>query len=136
MESSTVWMWCSRLALAVAMTALPAIARPNTGSQTQETNPQKQTIPPEHQDETMPAPSHPQASSDRNAAMQEQGFGGKITKSKDGLVLKDPTNHTSYRLDDAEKARHFLGKNVTVTGTLDQATKTIHVSNIEPSPTF
>jgi hypothetical protein len=128
-------MWCSRLALVLAMTALPTLAKPNSGSQTQETSPPKQTIPPE-QDETMPAPSHPEVSTDQNSAMQEQGFAGKITKSKDGMVLKDPTNHTTYRLDDAEKARRFLGKNVTVTGTLDQASKTIHVSNIEPSPTF
>ena len=135
MESSTVSTW-STLALALAMTALPALAQPNTGSQTQETSSPKQAIPPERQDETIPATSHPEAVADQNSAMQEQGFAGKITKSKEGIVLKDPTNHTTYKLDDAEKARRFLGKNVTVTGTLDQASKTIHVSNIEPSPTF
>jgi hypothetical protein len=70
--------------------------------------------------------------SSSQAAMQDQGFAGKIMKSKDGMVLQDSTNRTIYKLDDAEKARQFLGKNVTVTGTLDQATRTIHVSNIEP----
>jgi hypothetical protein len=36
-------------------------------------------------------------------------------------------------LDDQEKAKQFDGQNVKVTGTLDVATFTIHVSDIQPA---
>jgi Protein of unknown function (DUF5818) len=141
MQFSKVQMQLSIVLIAAATGLVPAVAQSqgqgqSSGSAGQEMSAQTSTTAPERQDETMPAPSQPQASADQSSAMQEQGFAGKVTKSKDGMVLKDPTNHTTYKLDNAEKARQFLGKNVTVTGILDHATKTIHVSNIEPAPTF
>jgi len=128
MNLARVWRWLAVGGLAVTL-AGAASAQSQLASSAQ----QAQTSQPEPQDQTMPATGD---KSSGQAAMQEQGFAGKIMKSKDGLVLKDSTKHTIYKLDDGEKARQFLGKNVTVTGTLDQATRTIHVSNIEPSPTF
>jgi hypothetical protein len=61
---------------------------------------------------------------------QSQTFMGKITKSKGDLVLRDDAG-TSYKLDNADQAKQFVGKAVKVTGTLDTTTNTIHVTNIE-----
>jgi Protein of unknown function (DUF5818) len=61
---------------------------------------------------------------------QSQTFMGKITKSKGDLVLRDDAG-TSYKLDNADQAKQFVGKSVKVTGTLDATTNTIHVTNIE-----
>lgn len=61
---------------------------------------------------------------------QAQTFMGKISKSKGDLVLKDDAG-TSYKLDNADQAKQWVGKSVKVTGTLDATTNTIHVTNIE-----
>jgi hypothetical protein len=61
----------------------------------------------------------------------EKSFNGTIEKAGEKLVLK--AAKASYDLDDQEKAQSFEGKQVKVTGTLDAATHTIHVTKIEPS---
>ena len=61
---------------------------------------------------------------------QAQTFSGKIMKSKGSGVLKDDASNFAYKLDSEAQARRYLGMNVKVTGTLDPATNTIHVSNI------
>ena len=66
-----------------------------------------------------------------NQSQQAQTFMGKIDKSKGDLVLKDDAG-TTYKLDNADQAKEFIGKKVKVTGTLDAATNTIHVASIEP----
>jgi len=40
-------------------------------------------------------------------------------------------NNEVYHLDDQSKAAAFAGEKVSVTGTLDESTKTIHVESIE-----
>jgi hypothetical protein len=52
------------------------------------------------------------------------GMGGRYT-------LYDPATKTAYQLDDAKKAATFAGAKVTVTGTLNATTKTIHVASIK-----
>jgi hypothetical protein len=52
------------------------------------------------------------------------GMGGRYT-------LFDPATKTAYQLDDAKKAAAFAGAKVTVTGTLNAATKTIKVASIK-----
>jgi Protein of unknown function (DUF5818) len=47
------------------------------------------------------------------------------------LVLFNAQTKTVYQLDDQTKSRDFAGDKVTVTGTLDNATKTIHVADIK-----
>ena len=42
----------------------------------------------------------------------------------------DSSGNTAYQLDDQEKAAAFAGQKVTVKGTLDSGTKTIHVESI------
>lgn len=49
------------------------------------------------------------------------------------FVLYDASKKAVYQLDDQMKPRDFAGQKVKVTGTLDQATKTIHVTDIQAS---
>jgi hypothetical protein len=46
-------------------------------------------------------------------------------------VLFDAASKTTYQLDDQTKPVQFAGQEVKVTGTLDKATKTIHVTEIK-----
>ncbi len=46
-------------------------------------------------------------------------------------VLFDAAKKTTYELDDQQKPVDFAGKTVKVKGTLDKATKTIHVTTIQ-----
>ena len=65
--------------------------------------------------------------------------GGKPSKDctltcvKDGatFVLYNPADKSTYQLDDQKKPQQFSGQKVKVTGTLDKATKTIHVTDIQ-----
>jgi hypothetical protein len=47
------------------------------------------------------------------------------------FVLFNAQSKTMYQLDDQTKPVDFAGKNVKVLGTLDKATKTIHVTTIK-----
>jgi Protein of unknown function (DUF5818) len=65
---------------------------------------------------------------------------GKVKNAKDctlecvkmgaTYVLYNPATKTTYQLDDQKKPEQFAGDKVTVTGSLDAATNTIHVENI------
>ena len=46
------------------------------------------------------------------------------------LVLYNPEDKTTYKLSDQKRAMKMAGREVRVTGTLDQATNTIHVTSI------
>ena len=46
-------------------------------------------------------------------------------------VLFDPATKAAYQLDNQEKAAAFAGRKVSVKGTLDGASKTIHVESVE-----
>lgn len=46
------------------------------------------------------------------------------------FVLYNPATKTTYQLDDQKKPEQFAGEQVTVAGTLDPSTNTIHVENI------
>ncbi len=61
---------------------------------------------------------------------KQQTFTGKIVQSQGKFFLQDSSG-TAYGLDDQEKAKQFDGQNVKVVGTLDDQSKTIHVSTIE-----
>jgi hypothetical protein len=47
------------------------------------------------------------------------------------FVLYDAATKTVYQLDEQTKPVQFAGAKVVVTGTLDEATKTIHVASIK-----
>jgi Protein of unknown function (DUF5818) len=59
-------------------------------------------------------------------------FTGRIVKEDGQIVLKDPVTKVSYKLDDAAKAKQYIGKQVKVTGKLDLNTNTIELNRIEP----
>jgi hypothetical protein len=48
-------------------------------------------------------------------------------------VLYDSATKTVYQLDDQKKPMPFAGAKVAVTGTLDDSTKTLHVTKIKAS---
>ena len=52
-------------------------------------------------------------------------------KNGSKYVLYDSTTKTVYQLDDQMKPMEFAGAKVSVRGTLDDATKTIHVLSIK-----
>ena len=58
-----------------------------------------------------------------------KSFAGRISLMDGKYVLVSATE--TFQLDDQEKAKAFDGQNVSVTGTLDDATKTIHVAEIK-----
>ena len=79
-----------------------------------------QQQPTQQQDEQKPAP-------------ETKTFTGKIVKSGDALVLSDAESKMMYKLDDQQKAKEFVNKDVKVVGVLDDSTGMIRVSSIEPA---
>jgi hypothetical protein len=59
-------------------------------------------------------------------------FTGRIVKEDGQIVLKDPVTKVTYKLDDAAKAKQYLGKQVKATGKLDMNTNTIQLERVEP----
>ncbi len=59
-----------------------------------------------------------------------QNFAGMIVKSGEKYVLTTSDN-VSYELDDQERAQHFEGKQVQVTGILDKSSNMITVRDIK-----
>jgi pyruvate/2-oxoglutarate dehydrogenase complex dihydrolipoamide acyltransferase (E2) component len=119
-----------------AATAPPQQSPSSTQQPTPAETPQEPTARPQqepnepaanpHQNEPqMPAAGH-------DATKDAQAFTGRIVKENGKVVLKDPVTKTSYQIDDASKAKQFMGKQVKVTGKLDMNTNTIHVDSIEP----
>jgi hypothetical protein len=65
------------------------------------------------------------------AQPEAETFMGTILKNGDHFVLSDSATKTKYMLDDPRRARPFEGKTVKITGTLDIASKLIHVETIQ-----
>jgi len=57
---------------------------------------------------------------------------GTIIRSEDSYLLR--SGDKEYKLDDQTKVKPFAGKDVKVTGTLDN--NVIHVQSIEAQPTL
>ncbi len=66
-------------------------------------------------------------------ATEAKTFAGKIVKAGNVLVLTDAEGKTTYKLDDQQKAKAFVNKDVKVTGVLDDSTGMIRVTAIEPA---
>ncbi len=75
--------------------------------------------------QTSPAQASP------SQAETPDSFSGTVVKVGNKFVLK--TDTATYHLDDQEKAKQFEGKQVKVSGSLDKATRTIHISDIQPA---
>src|SRR5215471_4092920 len=66
-----------------------------------------------------------------NGQATENSFAGRISKgSKGKLMLVDAGRNTSLLLDNQALAKKYEGKNVDVTGTLDEADNILHVKRI------
>jgi hypothetical protein len=80
------------------------------------------------------------AQSSHDAMIQKEGFKNSkdctlgCVKSGGQFVLYAPANKTTYQLDDQEKPSDYAGQKVTIIGTYDGATKTIHVQSIQSAP--
>jgi hypothetical protein len=61
-----------------------------------------------------------------------QTYTGKIISKKGELFLKNDAGPGFYKLDDPAKAKHYKGKHVIVTGSLDSQRHTMHVLYVEP----
>jgi hypothetical protein len=76
--------------------------------------------------------SSTQARDNGQATTAENSFTGRITKANNGkLMLEDPSTRTSFTLDNQKLAKKYEGKNVVVTGTLDEANNVLHVKKID-----
>jgi uncharacterized protein YdeI (BOF family) len=106
----------------LATLALAATLSPAAFAQ-QDQDPQPRT--PDPQTQSAPAPD---TSADAQAP---KSFTGTVVKMQKQYVLK--TDGGTYQLDDQAKAKHFSGKQVTVSGTLDQSTSMIRVNDIQPA---
>lgn len=117
MKSLDLFRLPGRLALLVSLAGIPLY-----GQQQQAGS----------QDQNPAAQSQPSTSEQSAQSQPSQIFVGKVTKSRAGDLLLQGDAGMSYKLDNADEARPFVGRNVTVTGTLDAATNTIHITKIEP----
>lgn len=63
-----------------------------------------------------------------------KSFEGKISKKWNRFFLDAADHKNSYRLSEDWKAKHFVGKTVRLTGTLDEETSTIQVRTISQIP--
>ena len=59
-----------------------------------------------------------------------QEFQGTIERSGTKYILEDKASGAKYELDQQDRARQFVGKDVKITGTLDPSSNTIEVSEI------
>lgn len=66
-----------------------------------------------------------------SSTSEGHSFTGSIVKTSGKYMLHSAG--ADYRLDDQKQAKQFDGKQVKVTGDLDQSTNTIKVQSIEPS---
>lgn len=127
------------LMLMVAALALPELFGKNSLAAYEAQPPQQQNNTPlSYTGEIMDSVCAVQASHD--AMIKKEGF--KNTKEctlgcvKDGakFVLYAPANQTTYQLDDQEKTSDYAGQKVTIIGTYDGETKTIHIQSIQAAP--
>ena len=99
----------------------------------QQSTPQPQPSEPSQQAQ----PSQPdQAQPQQQDAQESKTFAGKIMKLQNGnfalVTGQTPQGQPAgHFLDNQDEAKKYEGKQVTVTGTLELASNTIHVSKIE-----
>lgn len=107
---------------------------PQQPSTTQPATPAPSSDMPSSQQSTPASPQTPAASEKQPSQDQPKAdvtITGKVVKSKGSLVIQDEASNSTYKVDNEDQLKQFMGKNVKVTGTLDAATKTIHIANVE-----
>jgi hypothetical protein len=69
---------------------------------------------------------------DPNDPMAKKMCTENCVKMGGKYVLYDAASKKVYQLDDQTKPQQFAGQNVKITGTLDESSETIHVTDIAP----
>lgn len=121
------------LTLAAALCALTPGLPAQQNSQDATPPPQQQSPPPEQRQNP---PDQQQTPPGQQDQQQNKTFEGKIMKLQSGqyalVTGQTPSGQMAgHFLDDQEGAKKYEGKQVKVTGTLEVASNTIHVSKIE-----
>ena len=127
-----------------ALVMLPAAFAQGTPSQSQDPSTQTpSTQPPSENPSTSPsqtpstAPSqspstdNPSSATSSSSSSDAHNFVGSIVKNNGKYMLH--TGGTDYELDDQSQAAKFEGKDVKVTGSVDQQSNTIQVQSIVPA---
>lgn len=70
---------------------------------------------------------------DPNDPMVKKMCSQNCVKMGGKYVLFDSASKAVYELDDQTKSEQLAGQKVKVTGTLDKANKTIHITEIKPA---
>lgn len=128
-------------ALALILASALCVSTPCLGAQSSDNarqpGQQQPTQPPGQQQPAQQPEQQQQAQPGQQPAQQaNQSFTGKIIKLTNGkyalLTGQTPDGKPSgHFLDDQENAQKYDGKQVTVTGMFDEASNTIHVTNIQ-----
>jgi Protein of unknown function (DUF5818) len=122
-----------RLLLAMAVTVVAVLLDPLVQAQQADQNPastapqkvQPLATPPQEANEgQMPA-------SGEATTEDAKSFTGRIVKENGETVLEDTVTKVIYRLDDAAKAKPYMGKRVKVTGKLNMDSNMIRIESIE-----
>lgn len=116
-------------ALALILASALCVSTPALAAQSSDTARQQ-----EQQQQTPQQPAQQQGQP--QAQQANQTFAGKIIKLTNGqfalLTGQSPEGKaTGHFLDDQQDAQKYEGKQVTVTGTFNEASNTIHVTNIQ-----
>lgn len=61
---------------------------------------------------------------------QDMSVTGKIMKSGNDLVLKDSSTGNSYKIENADQVKQYVGKDVRVVGSVDTSANTIRIARI------
>jgi hypothetical protein len=78
-----------------------------------------------------PPREQPPAEGQTQQDHQQQTITGKIAKLDNGQYVLVDSSGTVYQLDDQNAAQKFTGKSVSVSGTVDGKSNTIHVTEIK-----
>ena len=108
----------------------PQAQQPETPApQTQPATPSTPAPQTPSQAQPSPAPdaAQPTAAPSPTAAGASQAFVGTVTKQGDKYLFQDAASGTVYDIDHQDEVKKYDGKRVKFHGTLDSATKTIHV---------
>jgi hypothetical protein len=104
------------LSVALVLNLLPGSA----GAQGEQQSQQPQATPPQS--------AQPGGNSSKSTTIF-----GKIIKQSGTYVLVESSSKEHYSVDDQKAAKKYNGRAVFITGTMDLASKSIHVQTIEPA---
>ena len=91
----------------------------------------RDAVAPTAQKQQLPGTTNQQQTATAARLSDAKTFSGKIVKSGDQLVLQDVIGESMYQISDQVRAKFFEGKNVKVTGTVDEVTNTITVTDLK-----